>query len=330
MTVVAIVGTGVVGARVARQLLAIRPEVRLVVHDTDVDRLRGVVRTLGPTVSMAAGGDLLRARPDVVVIATAAGRHLAHARRAVRAGIAVVSTSDRLDEVRSLLGMDALAVSKGSTMLVGAAFSPGMTGLLAAHGARWFDEVDEIHVAKAGTGGPACARQHHRALSGSAIDWRSGRWRRRPGGSGRELVWFPEPLGGADCYRGALADAILLQPAFPGADRITARIAATRQDRFTSWLPMLSPPHAEGGVGGIRVELRGRRGGRRLVEVAGAVERPGTAAAAVATVAVECILDGVAGGTGARGLAELSDPAAALAVLARRGLRAQRFEGLAE
>ena len=45
----------------------------------------------------------------------------------------------------------------------GAGFAPGLTCVLAAHGAARFDQVDEIHVAKSGTGGPACARQHHRA-----------------------------------------------------------------------------------------------------------------------------------------------------------------------
>ena len=27
------------------------------------------------------------------------------------------------------------------------------------------------------------------------------------GGTGRELCWFPDPIGGRDCYRAALADA---------------------------------------------------------------------------------------------------------------------------
>ena len=43
-----------------------------------------------------------------------------------------------------------------------------------------------------------------------SIEWCDGQWVRRPGGSGRELVWFPEPIAGADCYRAALPDPILL------------------------------------------------------------------------------------------------------------------------
>ena len=122
-----------------------------------------------------------------------------------------------------------------------------------------FDHVDEIHVAKVGTGGPSCAAAHHRALGGTALDWRDGEWVTRRAGSGRELCWFPDPIGGEDCYRAALADAVLLAPAFPGIARITARMGANRRDRITSRFPMLRPPHPEGGPGGARVEVRGQR-----------------------------------------------------------------------
>src|SRR5207249_5996156 len=129
-----------------------------------------------------------------------------------------------------------------------------------------------------GTGGPACARAHHRALAGAAIDWRDGEWRHRPAGSGRELCWFPDPVGAKDCYRAAAPDALLLVPAFPGVVRVTARVQANRRDRLTSRLPMLRPPHPEGGVGAVRVEVRGRQGPSREVTVLGAIDPPAVAA----------------------------------------------------
>src|SRR5436305_1802595 len=113
--------------------------------------------------------------------------------------------------------------------LSGAGCSPGLTCVLAAHAAASLDRVDEVHVAKVGTGGPSCAEAHHRALAGEALDWRDGAWVSRRAGSGRELCWFPDPIGGADCYRAALPDALLLAPAFPGAERITARLDAALQ-----------------------------------------------------------------------------------------------------
>ena len=149
--------------------------------------------------------------------------------------------------------------------------------------------IDEVHIAKDGTGGPACAKQHHHAMKRPSLDWWDGKWVRRPGGSGRELVWFPEPIEGSDCYRAALPEAVLLQPLFPNTMRITSRLSATRQDRFTSWLPMLTPPHNDGGIGGIRVEVRGRLDNERTIRVLGAVSPPSTATAIVVQTVTEMI-----------------------------------------
>ena len=67
------------------------------------------------------------------------------------------------------------------------------------------------------------------------------------------------------------------------AERVTARLAATRRDRLTSRLPMLRPPHADGGPGAVRVELRGERAGEgRVTVVYGAMDVPSVAAGAVA------------------------------------------------
>ena len=159
--------------------------------------------------------------------------------------------------MRALLELDAAARAKGTHVVVGAGFSPGLSCVLAVLAARAFERVEEIHVAKVGTGGPACARQHHRALGGHAFDWRDGDWERRSGGSGRELCWFPDPVRAVDCYRAALPEAILLAPAFPGVSRVTVRMAANRRDRLTARLPMLRRPHPEGELGAIRVEVRG-------------------------------------------------------------------------
>ena len=190
-------------------------------------------------------------------------------------------------------------------------------------------------MAKAGTGGPACALVHHRALSRRSYDWRGagdgrrtdGDWVRRPGGSGRELFWFPDPVGPRDCYRAALPDPVLLHHALPDVERITARVAATRRDRLTAPLPMLSPPHTEGGTGAIRVEVRGRRDGTSDVVVLGATERPAVAAATVAATTAEWLLAGRHRVRGMAGLGEMVEPVAFLHDLADRGLEAQAFEG---
>jgi hypothetical protein len=228
------------------------------------------------------------------------------------------------------MGLGPEAVERKRTVVMGAGFAPGLTCILARHAASWLDTVEEIHVAKLGTGGPSCARQHHDALAQRTLDWRSGGWREQAGGSGRELNWFPEPVGGADCYRAALPDPVLLHASFPQAERITARIAATRRDRFTARLPMLRRPHPEGLIGAVRVEVRGRVDGRYDTHVLGVLDRPAVAAGAVAAVAALRLGQGDLGlGPGSHGLGAIGDPAGFLHQLAARGVRAAAFGGTA-
>lgn len=320
------IGAGATGARIARQLRSSVGVSGVELYDPDRERMGRVVRSLGSGVEPGAPARIT-SELSAVVIATPSGSQAGWARQAISEGVPVISTSDDMSEVRRLLAMDPEAKHRDVPLLVGAGFMPGLTCLLARFAAAEFDEVDEIHVAKVGAGGPACARQHHRALSSSALDWRDGRWARRAGGSGRELVWFPDPVAGRDCYRAALPDALLLVPAFAGVSRITARVAATRRDRLTSPLPMLWKPHPEGGTGAVRVEVRGLVGVERRVLVLGAVDRPAVAAGAVAAAACLHVMAGHCS-AGAYGLAEVAEPIRILRDLHSRGLRPMKFEGL--
>jgi saccharopine dehydrogenase-like NADP-dependent oxidoreductase len=324
-----VLGVGAVGTRLARQLVSSADVEKVLLRDERAGRVEAVVNSLGDRAVLDAEPYDAPADVDVVVLAGPTGSHVAQAATFLRRGIAVVSVADGLPDVRGLLDLDAEARERDLPIVVGAGFAPGLSCVLARHAATRFDSVDEIHVARSGTGGPACARQHHRALGDTAVDWRDGGWFHRPGGSGRELCWFPDPIGGQDCYRAALPDALLLVPAFPAVQRVSARVRATRRDRFSALLPMLWPTHPEGGPGGIRVEVRGRRGSSRDIVVVGAMDRPAVAAGAVAAVAARLAASRELRRSGAAGLAELVEPVPFLAELRRRGVRAAVFEGAA-
>ena len=256
---IGIVGQGLVGSRVAMNLSSAGVEVQTAPRSRALDM----------------------AGCDVVVLAHG-GDHASTIAALVTHGVAVVSVGDGLADVMASLDLSAKAVDRGVAVVVGAASSPGMSGLLMSHVMRAFDSVDEVHVAVHGTGGPVCARRHHDALAGTSIGWHDGEWLQRPAGSGRELCWFPDPVGARDCYRFASPDPLVLQRISPDLKRITTRVSATRRDRLTARLPMLAPPHREGGVGGLRVEVRGTRQGARHVEIVGVAERVALVAGAVA------------------------------------------------
>jgi hypothetical protein len=241
----------------------------------------------------------------------------------------VVSVSDELADVRSMLDLDDDARAAGVPLVVGAGMDPGLTGLLARLSASHLATCDEIHVSIHGTAGPACARRHHRALSGRALGFHEGEWMQPTAGSGRELCWFPEPVGPYDCYRAELSSPLLLHQSFADADRISARVSANRRDRFTAWLPMLSPPHREGGVGAVRVEVRGTDAhGARVSTIVGIAELVATATAATASAfTVEALHGRLPSGVVRAGDAAL-DTTGILRTVSQLGVRLQEFTGV--
>lgn len=302
-----VVGRGIVAGRVARMLYDRRVEV------------------LAPWRP-----DLSGVRPGDVVVLAQGGEHAHPATAALEHGAHVVTVGDGVDDTRAQLALGALAAEHGRTLVVGAATAPGLAGLLTRHLAAGLDGVDEIHVAVHGTAGPACAREHHTSLRRPALGWHDGRWVEHLGGSGRELCWFPEPIGPRDCYRAAHSAPVVLQRAFPEVARVSMRRSATRRDRLTARLPMLRQPPQEGGAGALRVEVRGDAsdGSGRACVVGGVAELVGTAAGACAAAFVaELLAGGFAPGLAVPG----ADDLPTLAVLHRLeafGVRLQEFTGI--
>jgi hypothetical protein len=321
--IVGVVGCGVTGSRVAAHLAA--EGLRVALYDDSSSVAAAIARrTNGVMLERAA--DL--AACDLVVMCQPT-RHTEQATVLVEHGVSVVSIGDDLSDVSTLMRLHDAAVANGASMVIGAGMAPGLSGLLARYLANQLSVVDELHVALHGTAGPACARQHHDALGQTSLGWHDGSWIEPPGGSGRDLVWFPDPVQAHDCYRAALPDPLLLQRAFPSACRITARVSATRRDRLTARMPMITPPHAAGDMGSVRVEARGAGpGGERITVIAGAsAPTADLAAATCAATAAQVVRVGTL--PGVHGLGDRSLEVLDLLHHATRlGVRVQEFTGV--
>jgi hypothetical protein len=117
---------------------------------------------------------------------------------------------------------------------------------------------------------------------------------------------------------------LLLQQAFSEVDRISARVSANRRDRLTAWLPMLSPPHREGGVGAVRVEVRGTDAeGGRVTSIVGIAELVGTASAFAAEALAHRLPAGVS-----RSADVGLDTIGILRTISELGVRLQEFTGV--
>jgi hypothetical protein len=281
---VVVFGAGLVGRRTAEFLVGDHPDARI-----DLISHRREPRPLVGVRSGRGWSQVDLDEVDVIVLATEDHYQFRFAQEALRSGRTVVTTADDPVTVERLWALGPEATRNDCSIVVGAAYSPGISTLLASSLVAEFDEVTSIATAQFGTGGPACARAHHRATSGAAMEVRDGLLRKSRGGTGRELVWFPDPVGAADCYRAGLAEPFLLHQQFPEVGRIESRQAATRRDRLTARLPMLRPPHPEGLVGSVWVEVRGRRDGRVEHRCMAATAAQATGAAAMATAFCELV-----------------------------------------
>jgi hypothetical protein len=322
--IVGVVGAGVTGSRVVAHLAA--SGVRVAVFDVLHGAAVAATRRVGGVVVESAG-DLEVC--DVVAVCSPAP-HAELVSTFLRSGTPTVSIGDDLDDLRLLMALDDVSRRHDAPLLMGAGMAPGLSGLLAHFAAAQLHTVDELHVAIHGTAGPACARQHHHALGSTALGWHDGEWIEPVGGSGRDLVWFPEPIESNDCYRAALGDPLLLHRSFPQVQRISARVSATRRDRLTARLPMLTPPHASGDLGAVRVEARGAGAdGERLTAIAGASAPTAELAAAVCAAAVEAVLAGRVL-PGAHSTSDPSvDPMGLLQRATTLGVKVQEFTGIA-
>lgn len=325
MSRVLLVGLGDVGIRAARQLIDTDGVDRVLLAGHRNRRVAELAETFGDRAEATdfRPGDPL---PDVDVVACALPDDLdvKVVTTAVEQGIAVASCTDAAPTIERLRALGDSARSRAITVAIGCGLAPGLSDVLARHGAEAFDEVDEITVARFGCAGPASVATVRAERTARARDWYDGAWRStaRPA---EEIVWFPEPVGARDC-RTVTGGTALLVDAFPGVPCVGSWLGEAQRRRFA----MRRRVGDEGEWGATRVEIYGRRGRERDVVVYGVIER--TAVAAGTVLALTAAQLGGAGGVtihrpGVHGLAALVDPVPFLSELAARGVRVATFEG---
>lgn len=325
---VAIVGVGVVGGRAARELIS-GDSTGVVLGTSRPERRTELKRVFGSSVRTTDPDDAVSAATRVVVLTGPGRRQVEAAELHLGEGRHVVTTVDAHDDAADLLALDALARETGRSLVVGSCFSPGLSDVLVAHASGHFDSVDEVYSARHGAAGQLCEAQRRAALCGSAQVLRSGELATRPAGDGRELCWFPDPVGGLDAYLAGTAEPVLAKWALPTLQRSSARITSAPLQQLLSRLPLPIPGmrgSAEGGVGAIRVEVRGLLGGGRHSVVLGALDRPGVASAALIAELVGALLEGDTP-SGAFSAGSLVPAGRLLKRLRNRGVRVARLSG---
>jgi hypothetical protein len=323
MSTVLLVGVGAVGTRAARQLVDTPSVERLLLADTEEDRVREVADALGEKAQLAkfTPGDSIPAGVEVVACAVPTGVDHAVIAASIAAGVPCATADDDHDAIEAARSLEPNARAADVAVVTGCGLAPGLSDVLARHAASMFDGLDEIRVARTGWAGPSSVAAVRHARRASVRAWRDGTWREEHP-HGETQVWFPEPIGARDCRPVTGAAAVLVDD-FPGVPRVSVLLGEPPRRTF-----LRRQFGDDGQWGAARVEIWGRRDGVSECVVYGVVERTAVAAGAVLAVATIRLAAGE-GPSGVHGLGAFQDARGILADLASRGVKAAIFEGVA-
>ena len=326
MSRVALVGTGAVAVRAARQLVDTDGVERLFIAARDDASARRLARAVdAETVGLEA---VTEADVDAIAVAIPGRAAVTVVRRAIDAGIPAATCADDPRAIRALLELGPAAFDRQVSVAAGCGLVPGLSDLLARHAADALEDPDEVQVSRVGVAGPVCRSTLRQAGRADAREWRDGSWH-VPDRRGPQLVWLPEPVAARECT--AIDGGVeLLRDAVPEARDLMVRAEAPERRSPRSGLGRRSGREE---FGGARVEVWGWRGGTRTSIVYGVIERPAVAAGttlAVAAARLGGLLPSVllcAPRGGVRAVGATFVPERFLAELARRGVKAATFEG---
>ena len=202
-------GAGHIGSRIVQELRNLDPGLEIVIGDKNVERAQEVAREVGGrtdvlAVDAASEGLLADAMRGFDVVVSALGPFYRFGvpvlRAALRAGVSFVDINDDYDATEEALKLHEEALRRGVTAIIGLGATPGITNLLAYHGARRLDEVHEvgtywIWTAIDPTMGPAIIDHYFHAITGMVTTYKDGEWVKVPALSEPECFEFPSPIG---------------------------------------------------------------------------------------------------------------------------------------
>ena len=191
---------------VAVRDLVERTDHHVVVGELRTDEAEAMAGTLGPRVTVRSvdveNADSLAeavSECDVVLSATFMRHNVRVTRAAIAAGVHMVDLGAYVWDTRDQIELDEEARAAGCRIVPGCGVAPGLTNVLARHGAERFDAVRAIriysYITHPMTTSPGIVYTRFDASRGSSLVREGGVAEERPSFSEEELVEFPPPYG---------------------------------------------------------------------------------------------------------------------------------------
>jgi len=198
-------GSGEMGSAAVADLVA-RTDHEVTVGDIRVDaaavllqRLGAPARAVRVDVDDPASLAAALADTDVVLNGTYMRQNVQVTESAIAAGVHLVDLGSYYPETLQQLAMHERAVARGSRIVPGCGVAPGLTNILARHGADRLDSVEAVRMYSYITHpmwtSPGIVVTRFDASVGTSVVLEAGRLVERPSFSGAEVHVFPDPYG---------------------------------------------------------------------------------------------------------------------------------------
>jgi saccharopine dehydrogenase-like NADP-dependent oxidoreductase len=242
---VLVLGAGEIGSIIAR-ILSLDPKVsEIVLADINEQRAREVSKWIGSEkivpryLDIRDHASLVNAMKDADVFVHSAFYTLSvHVTKAsIDAGVNGLDLGGLYYYTLKQLELNELAEKAGITYIVGLGSAPGLTNIMAKYAADKMDKVDEIHM-RIATYLPIekekskplmffySPRTYIDQFSLDAVIYRDGKYETVPAGSGREVVFFPEPFNfEAEAYYGLHSELATLPRTIKGVRVVDMKLA---------------------------------------------------------------------------------------------------------
>ncbi|MCS7286632.1 MAG: saccharopine dehydrogenase NADP-binding domain-containing protein [Anaerolineae bacterium] len=269
------------------------------------------------------------------------------AKAALEAKVNYVDICDDYGPVEEILAMDEAARQAGITIITGLGWTPGITNILARRASEQLDEVDEIHIAWAGSPsdskGLAVIMHVFYVSTGEVPTWSDGRLIRVKASSGRETVEFPPPLGKVKVFHCGHPEPITI-PRYIKARNVSLKGALVpewnnkllnifsafglintpaRRERIARLIHPIEGLFRAGGIpcSGARVTVKGRKDGQARTISYAVADRMGRLTGIPASIGAQWLARGLIQQKGAFAPEGCIEPEPFLEELAKRGIK---------
>ena len=235
MKILVLGGAGCMGNAIVRDLLESSKVSEVIVGDIDISKAEMLIKELNNPkvttayVNAADHSVLVKALKDVDVLVNATWYYfnVLVMEAAIEAKVHYLDLGGLYHKTLEQLKLSERVKGAGLTHILGMGASPGITNVLARHGAERLDDVEEIHIRAGQVGGGISysIRTIIDELTMRPVIYENGEFKYVDPLTGEEIIEFPEPVGRVKAYYSLHSEIATLPYNIKGVKTVDFKVA---------------------------------------------------------------------------------------------------------